>query len=103
MKKKAIKETKKTTCTYERPRICCIDIEHKAIETLKSSGYNVYEGTLGNKISIPNNNQYDSCEVLLNRNWPTNLHEFEIIDYKTESKVLENEINKNLKGLKYEE
>jgi len=72
----------------ERPRICSIDLEDNVNNFLKSTGANIYEGTLGAKIKVPNNRKSDSCQLLLNFNFPPNLHEYDIIiidldNYKT--------------------
>lgn len=65
--------------TNERPRVCCIDIEDEAQKGLKDKGFNIYSGSLGNKISIPNSRRNDKHQVLLNFDFPANLHEFDII------------------------
>jgi len=54
----------------ERPRICCIDIEKDVEESLKASGFNIYSGSLGNKIKIPNNSRGEYHQVLLDYNFP---------------------------------
>lgn len=81
----------------ERPRICCIDIAKDAISALKRSGANVYEGTLGSKIKVPNTRTRENHLLLLNFDFPQNLHEYDIIlidlnnyetiDYKQEDHV----------------
>lgn len=78
----------------ERPRICCIDIGNEIISALKQNGANIYEGTLGAKIKIPNSRHHDNHVLLLKYDFPPNLHEYDIfiidlnrfstIDYKSE-------------------
>lgn len=73
--------------TNERPRICCIDISEENIQLLKKTGFNIYNGTLGSKIKVPNTYN-KSHNVLLNYKIPANLHEYDIIlidldNYKT--------------------
>lgn len=63
----------------ERPRVFCVDIEKDVVNTLKSAGFNIYSGTLGSKIEVPNTKRYDYHEVLLHFNYPQNLHEYDII------------------------
>lgn len=81
----------------ERPRICCIDINEDDIEQLKHLGFNIYNGTLGSKIKVPNTSRRENHQLLLNYDFPANLHEFDIIildlensktiDYNAESHV----------------
>jgi hypothetical protein len=83
----------------ERPRICCIDIGDDIVEALKKTGANVHTGTLGSKIKVPKNNKREQHQVLLNFEFPNNLHEFDIviidlnnsktIEYKPEDHVRE--------------
>ncbi len=72
----------------ERPRICCIDLEKQVVTKLKESGANIFEGTLGSKIRVNNTDRYHPHKILLNYNFPSNLHEFDIFildlqNYKT--------------------
>lgn len=63
----------------ERPRICCIDIQKEVENSLKSVGFNIYSGTPGSKIEVPNSTRRDNHQVLLYFNFPSNLHEYDII------------------------
>ena len=82
----------------ERPRICCIDIEGEVVEKLQQSNFNIYNGTLGKKIRIPNKNRYDNHQILLQNDFPINIHEYdifiidlddnEIIDYNSDEHIL---------------
>jgi len=63
----------------EIPRVCCIDIEQNVLKRLRQSGFNTYSGTLGNKISVPNSHRGSSYQLLLNFDFPSNLHEYDII------------------------
>ena len=63
----------------ERPRICCIDLGDETIELLKKSGANIYNGTLGSKIKVPNSSRRENHQLLLNFDFPPNLHEYDII------------------------
>lgn len=63
----------------ERPRICCIDLSDDIIEALKKIGANIYVGTLGNKIKVPNTNSGSAHQLLLSFDFPKNLHEYDII------------------------
>ena len=83
----------------ERPRICCLDMSEETISVLQNSGANVYKGTLGSKVKVPNTSSRDWHQILLNFNFPQNLHEydiiiidldsFDIIDYRIEDYVKE--------------
>ncbi|TDP58324.1 hypothetical protein [Flavobacterium dankookense] len=63
----------------ERPRICCIDIDKDSINLLEKSGYNISSGTLGKKVKVPNISRNNAHHLLLNYNFPSNLHEYDII------------------------
>lgn len=81
----------------ERPRICCLDIDKEIINQLTSSGFNIYSGTLGKKIKVPNKNRSDNHQLLLNYDFPANIHEYDImiidlnnaetINYKAEEHI----------------
>ncbi len=93
----------------ERPRICCIDIEEDVIEYLRNSGFNLYSGTLGSRIKVPNNRQHENHQVILNYDFPANIHEYDIflidlnnskiIDYKQEDHFRENHTGKSVISL----
>ena len=92
-----------------RPRICCIDINNEDIKKLKNSGFNIYEGTLGNKIKVPNYSQREYHLLLLNFNFPPNLHEYDIViidlengqtvDYKPEDHIRKSHTGKSALSL----
>src|SRR5262249_26948862 len=63
----------------ERPRICLIDVEENICESLKSSGFNCFNGTLGSIVQVPNKDQYDDHYCRLNYKFPPNLHEYDIV------------------------
>ena len=63
----------------EKPRICCLDLEEQTIDKLKKSGANIFEGTLGSKIKVPNTSRTNGHRILINYHFPSNLHEFDII------------------------
>lgn len=91
-KKKTLKEEKKALNDNEKitekvskvikiqetPKICCIDIDSQYISRLQETGLNIYSGSLGKKIRVPNLKQYDNHRVLLNYDFPENIHEFDI-------------------------
>jgi len=63
----------------ERPRICCIDLTEDVLEGLIYSRTNIYKGSLGKQIKVPKENSHDNHYVLLNYDFPINLHEYDII------------------------
>ncbi len=89
----------------ERPRIFCIDIDEKSVKHLEKNNFNIYSGTLGNKIIVPNSFYNDKHEILLNYDFPSNFHEYEIIvldlelhnpvAYKKEDHIRQNHIGKS--------
>lgn len=88
-----VKEVTEEKDFIERPKICLLDLPEES-NLLKEEGYNVYSGSLGALINIPNKRRVDSHLCLLNFDYPDNLHEFDIliidqkaketIDYKQE-------------------
>src|SRR5690554_7834195 len=70
--------TNPITNMNERPRICCIDIKKEIVDVLIEEGYNIFNATLGKQIKIPNKNRHDNRFVLLNFDFPNNIHEFDI-------------------------
>lgn len=89
----------------ERPRICCIDIQKNVEDALKAESLNVYSGTLGDKIEIPNSRRNENHFVLLNYDFPSDLHEYDIvimdlhhsntIAYENEERVINNHTGKS--------
>ena len=63
----------------ERPRICLIDVESELSEALKSRGMNCFTGTLGPLVEIPNAPQHAPHHCLPNSNFPSNMHEYDIV------------------------
>jgi hypothetical protein len=72
------KESSEIIQLIEKPRICCFDLEEQTIDKLQKSGANIFEGTLGAKIKVPNTRNKEH-RILLNYLFPSNLHEFDII------------------------
>jgi len=76
----------------KKPRVCCLDLNAEDVDILKGDGLNLFQGTLGKKVNVPNINDYDSHNLLLNYDFPVNLHEYDVfilnlensetIDYK---------------------
>ena len=63
----------------ERPKICCIDLTETDFESLKESGYNLFQGTLGATMKIPNKSRQDYSHILLDYLLPPNFHEYDIL------------------------
>jgi hypothetical protein len=104
-----IKEIEKKVEIIERPRICCLDLDADAIWKLKGLGANIYNGTLGSKVRVPNTKRREAHHLLLNYDFPTNLHEYdvviinlaggEIIDYKPQDHSRETHTGKSSMNL----
>ena len=87
-------ETGEKIPIIERPGICCLDLDRDTISVLRRAGANIFDGTLGSKVQIPNKESGYQHRLLLNNNFPPNLHEYDIIiidlansktiNYKTE-------------------
>src|SRR5688572_5992727 len=63
----------------ERPRICTIDVDETICKSLESHGYNLFAGTFGNIIRVPNKKRYDQVVISLDYDVPENLHEFDLL------------------------
>jgi len=72
-------ETGEKISMIERPRICCLDLDRDTISALRRAGVNIFEGTLGSKVQVENKRRGDRHRLLLNYNFPLNLHEYDII------------------------
>ncbi len=84
----------------EKPRICCLDLAENENESLIKSGANIYVGTLGSKIKIPNKKKYDNHKVLLNLDFPKNLHEFDIIIINLKkTEIIDYNVNENTREI----
>ncbi|MGR3175758.1 MAG: hypothetical protein ACUZ8N_14335 [Candidatus Scalindua sp.] len=99
-------KTQESVKTVQKPQVCCLDLTDKDIDTLKKDGINIYQGTLGEKIIVPNYAEYKEHQLHLNHNFPPNVHEYDIfilnlhnsrtIAYKSDS-----HIRKNITGMSY--
>lgn len=88
----------------ERPRVCCLDLDQSVIDKLQQSKFNIYSGILGEKIRVPNKNEYSSHQVLLQNDFPINIHEYDIfiidlgndkiIDYNSDEHIRKNHTGK---------
>lgn len=63
----------------ERPRICCLDLSEDITQALQKTGANIYIGTLGSKVKLANTGRGGNHQLLLNFDFPKNLHEYDII------------------------
>jgi hypothetical protein len=63
----------------DKPRICAIDLDKEIIEALQDKGLQCFNGTLGSQVKVPNSAIRASHPVLLNFDFPHNLHEYDIL------------------------
>ncbi len=91
------KESSENIQLIEKPRICCLDLDEQIINQLKNPGSNIFEGTLGAKIKVPNTRPGEEHRVLLNYYFPTNLHEFDIILDLHNSQTIEWEVSDHIR------
>lgn len=69
-----------------KTNICCLDLTQECIDYLKSLDLNVYEGTLGSVFSIKwERIGYSSKTVLVDVDYPENLHEFHVFVHDVEN------------------
>jgi hypothetical protein len=90
---------------HERPRICLIDLDDECVQTFKARAFNCYSGTLGSLVEVPNRKRNDEHRCLPNFDFPSNLHEYDIVvtDLQSPTKVayiLEEHIRTGVKGHK---
>lgn len=72
-------EMKREIVIIDRPRICCVDLTQTDFDTLKGEGYNLYNGTLGAVMKIPNKARRHCAYILLDYSFPVNFHEYDIL------------------------
>jgi len=74
-------ETAKQTepIVIERPRICCVDLTQSDFDALTKEKYNLFQGTLGAIMKVPNTARHNSSYILLDYLLPTNFHEYDIL------------------------
>jgi hypothetical protein len=63
----------------DRPRICCLDIDKSTLQRLNGLVTKIYNGSLGSKIQVPNSPGSGEHQLLLNHDFPANLHEYDIL------------------------
>lgn len=90
----------------ERPRICSFDIENEINEKLTNDGFNIYQGSLGKNVKVPNYKDYQNHQLLLNFDFPTNLHEYDIFildldNEETLEYIPEDHVKKDITGNSY--
>jgi len=103
-------ETEEEISIIERPRICCFDLNEDTLSALRKTGANIYNGTLGLKVKVENKTSRDQHRLLLNYDFPPNLHEYDVIivdldnskttDYKPEEHMRETHTGKHSIGRK---
>ena len=72
-----------------KTKICCLDVD-KSIIDFFSKDFDVYDGSLGKKVRVNNNNSSGKTHLILNYNLPDNLHEYDIlIDDMLKSQTIE--------------
>ena len=63
----------------KKTNICCLNVDDKVQEALSQS-FNVFNGTLGNRVNLTNHYKYsNSIRLLLNNKIPTNIQEYDIL------------------------
>ncbi|KAA6331883.1 hypothetical protein EZS27_019561 [termite gut metagenome] len=62
----------------DKTKICCLDVDKNIIDFL-SKEFDVYDGSLGKKVKVDNRNGNYQTHLLLNADFPYNLHEYDIL------------------------
>ncbi len=63
---------------YKQPMVFLFDFEEAVVEKLKEIRINSYEGSFGSTVKVNNKNN-EKKFLKLNRDYPANLHEFDIV------------------------
>lgn len=63
----------------ERPRICCVDLSTSDLAVLESNKFNLFNGTLGSLINVPNKRSGHAVHLMLDFSFPENFHEYDIL------------------------
>lgn len=70
----------------QKTNVCCLDLSQECIDYLKSLDLNVYEGSLGSVFSINwGGKNYGSRPVLIDIDYPANLHEYHVFIHDMEN------------------
>jgi hypothetical protein len=88
----------------DKPQILTLNVQPEAIKKLKELNFNIYEGSLGKRVSLDYNNaSYRNCSS--NHIIPSNLHEYDIviidlsyietIPYKEDNHISKSKISQN--------
>jgi hypothetical protein len=94
----------------EKPRICCLDLEEDVLSAMRKRGANIFQGTLGSKIKVPNKNIEEAYPIILNHVFPMNIQEYDIfiidlnkyttIEYNLKEHIKETHTGKSLVSLR---
>lgn len=69
------------TPLISKPLICCIDLDDKIVAELEKSGMNIFNGSLGNQINVPNAPSQGRTYHEIKKNnyiFPQNIQEYDI-------------------------
>jgi hypothetical protein len=62
----------------EKPQILTLNLDENANQKLKEHNFNIYQGSLG-KLIETNNKKYKHKYCLLNNDFPSNIHEYDVV------------------------
>lgn len=63
----------------EKINICILDFQQDDLEKVRSKGFEIYNGSAGTKVEVSYSINIRSRYCLLNYNYPSNLHEYDIL------------------------
>ena len=63
---------------YKKPLICLFDFDAKSVNAIKNEGFNILHSSLGSPVLMPDDNRNNGRLFLLNHDWPSNIHEYDI-------------------------
>jgi hypothetical protein len=63
----------------DKINICTLDFQSDEIHKIKEKGFEVYNGSAGTKVEVTYKGNTNSRYCLLNYDYPSNLHEYNII------------------------
>ena len=62
----------------KKPQILTLNLDENVNQKLEKHNFNIYKGSLG-KLIETNNNKYEHRYCLLNNDFPSNIHEFDVV------------------------
>jgi len=63
---------------FQKPLICLFDMDKSTTRAVESAGFNISVASLGKPVLVSDASRRNQNLFLLNRDWPVNLHEYDV-------------------------